>query len=124
MEKKENPIVVLDALRLMSLLELAEKCGIPQNVFEDMVIREKKLEAQVINNAGMRNQLTYLSKTYGISNMNKFEKAIEEIIMDNARRGNTVQCSICDCTEFLDKCIVKGKQQYVCRQCHSQGKDN
>lgn len=116
METKENPIVE-------SLLQLAEKCAIPENVFEDMVIREKKLEAQVINKAGMRNQLIYLSRMYG-HNMKKFEKAVEEIIMDNARRGNTVQCSICDCTEFLDKCIVKGKQQYVCRECHAQGKDS
>lgn len=117
METKENPIVE-------SLLQLAEKCAIPQNVFEDMVMKEKKFEAQSINKAGMKNQLMYLSKTYGINNMHKFEKAIEEIIMDNARRGNTVQCSICDCTEFLDKCIVKGKQQYVCRECHAQGKDS
>lgn len=108
---------------IKELIELASKCEIPQGVFDHLIDREKKFEAQSINKAGIESQLAYLAKTYGQNNMAKFTKNVEEVIMDHARRGKTVQCSICDCTEFLDKCHVKGKQQYVCRECHSHGKD-
>jgi hypothetical protein len=121
MDKKETTQA---ELAIADLMELAEKCDIPQGAFNDLVLREKKLEAQVINNAGIQRQLTYLSNLYGENNLKKFVRSIEETIMDNARRGKTVQCVVCDCTEFLDRCFIKGKQQYICRECHSQGKDS
>lgn len=110
-------------IAIETLAELATRCDIPKTAFDEEVLKEKKFEAETINRAGALSQLNYLSKLYGTNQLQKFIERIEGVIMDNARRGKTVQCSICDCTEFLDRCYVKNRQEYVCRQCHKDGKD-
>lgn len=101
-----------------SLLKLAQDAGITETSFEEEVIAKKKFEAQQINRAGMRRQIEYIMSEYGTLHTEQGIDRIERIIIDNARRGKTVECSDCGEIEFLSRAHVHNRQQYCCQRCH------
>jgi hypothetical protein len=115
MEENKTPRASL----VDSLAKLAEECDVGQ-AFNEMVFTAKKSEGHAINRAGLRRQIEYLVSTYPLmpSAMEKAAEELEGAILDNARRGKTVSCSICGAAEFESKAFIHGRQQYICRRCH------
>lgn len=116
-EKKDAGKVLI-----ADLVALATTCDIPGDALNEEIEGIKKQEAHAINRSGIERQLQEIARGYGPTQTHLFIAKIEGIILDNARQGKTVCCSECDSTEFLAKAQVRGKQQYVCRECVKAGK--
>lgn len=105
-----------------SLVKLAGEAGVTDSAFSEEVESKKRFEAQMINRAGLPSQIKYILAEYGPLMLKQGIDKVETIIVDNARRGKTVECCRCNCVEFLSRAFVHGKQQYYCHRCHEASK--
>ena len=109
---REQEDVAKSIAARMAKAKLQEDDG----VFDDMILDMKKVEAQMLIQSSLEEQVRYLLSRFGGDALGAQKRSIDELLTDYVPNDEIIECGKCRRHDFRDQSRQEG-QSWLCSCC-------